>query len=164
MSTSRKEDGFTLIEVLVSLVLLSITMLVFFTVFQRYALVSVKNEDEIIAMNLARNTLVRLQENSDYIKPNFYDNEQYFDIDNHLLNNQFFTNWISVEKKQSVQDIPYYVYSTVAADYYITIKNVVPIGSKEPKDNYSLQTILIKIYKSDELKDEVAEIYGYLDE
>lgn len=53
----NKEDGFTLIEVLASLVILSIILITFFSFFNQALLFSSKNEDRLVAYNLARKTL-----------------------------------------------------------------------------------------------------------
>lgn len=53
----NKQDGFTLIEVLVSIVILSIILTTFFSFFSQSLIFSGKNEEKLVAYNLASKTL-----------------------------------------------------------------------------------------------------------
>lgn len=57
-----KQDGFTLLEVLVSIVLLFIILTSFFTFFSNSLIFSGKNEEELVSFNLASKTLKIIQD------------------------------------------------------------------------------------------------------
>ncbi|MBP3949660.1 prepilin-type N-terminal cleavage/methylation domain-containing protein [Bacillus suaedae] len=57
----KDQKGFTLVEILVSLVLLSIVLLSFLTIFTYTNQVAVRNNDTLVAVNLAKLTLARLK-------------------------------------------------------------------------------------------------------
>lgn len=52
-----KQDGFTLIEVLISIVILFIVLTSFFAFFSQSLVFSSKNEEQLVAFNLANKTL-----------------------------------------------------------------------------------------------------------
>lgn len=54
---TKQQNGFTLMEVLVSIVLVTIILTTFFSFFSQTVFVSGKNEDKLVALNLATNTL-----------------------------------------------------------------------------------------------------------
>lgn len=56
------EQGLTLLEVILSLVLLSFILLAFFQFFSQSMLFSSRNESDLIAINLARKTLSSIKE------------------------------------------------------------------------------------------------------
>jgi prepilin-type N-terminal cleavage/methylation domain-containing protein len=58
-----KQDGLTLIEVLVSIVILSIILTTFFSFFSQSLVFSGKNEEKLIAYNLASKTLKIVEKN-----------------------------------------------------------------------------------------------------
>jgi prepilin-type N-terminal cleavage/methylation domain-containing protein len=58
----KAESGFTLVEVLASIVILGIILTTFFGFFSQSLLFSSKNEEDLQAINLARKTLVVLQQ------------------------------------------------------------------------------------------------------
>jgi prepilin-type N-terminal cleavage/methylation domain-containing protein len=57
-----KQDGLTLIEVLVSIVILSIILTTFFSFFSQSLVFSGKNEEKLVAYNLASKTLRVVEE------------------------------------------------------------------------------------------------------
>jgi prepilin-type N-terminal cleavage/methylation domain-containing protein len=57
-----KQDGLTLIEVLVSIVILSIILTTFFSFFSQSMVFSGKNEEKLVAYNLASKTLRVVEE------------------------------------------------------------------------------------------------------
>jgi prepilin-type N-terminal cleavage/methylation domain-containing protein len=58
-----KQDGLTLIEVLVSIVILSIILTTFFSFFGQSLIFSGKNEEKLVAYNLASKTLKIVEKN-----------------------------------------------------------------------------------------------------
>jgi prepilin-type N-terminal cleavage/methylation domain-containing protein len=58
-----KQDGFTLIEVIVSIVILSIILTTFFSFFGQSLVFSGKNEEKLVAYNLASKTLKIAEKN-----------------------------------------------------------------------------------------------------
>lgn len=61
-SKHLKQDGLTLIEVLVSIVILSIILTTFFSFFSQSMTFSGKNEEKLVAYNLASKTLIVVEE------------------------------------------------------------------------------------------------------
>ncbi|WP_096153170.1 MULTISPECIES: type IV pilus modification PilV family protein [Bacillus] len=59
----KNESGFSLLEILVSLVILSFVLITFFSFSNQALFFSTKNEDKLVAYNLARKTLNIVTEN-----------------------------------------------------------------------------------------------------
>lgn len=59
----KMERGYTLIEVLASIVIVGIILTIFFGIYGQSMLFSNKNENQLIAMNLAREVLANKQQN-----------------------------------------------------------------------------------------------------
>ncbi len=68
----KKEEGFTLIEILAALLILSIVALAFTAYFSNALTFAKSNQNQTIMSNLARNALVYMQ------KQNFEDLQEYF--------------------------------------------------------------------------------------
>lgn len=68
MSFKRGNKGFTLIEVLAALVILSIVLLSFFSFFSQSALFTQKNRDKLTAVNLAQDTIVTIKKNTSFFQ------------------------------------------------------------------------------------------------
>lgn len=70
----RAKNGFTLIEVLASIIIIGIILTVFFGFYSQSMLFSNKNQQQLEALNIAREVLVHVQEktsyNSEYTKNN----------------------------------------------------------------------------------------------
>ena len=61
----RNENGMTLLELLLSMAILLIIFTVFFQFFSQTALFTMKNEEKIKAINIARETISEIKELSD---------------------------------------------------------------------------------------------------
>lgn len=75
MNVWENDKGFTLIEILVSITILSVVLVVFASFFTQSALFTKKNEKEIVALNLARLALEELRQNPQ----SFSNNEMVFE-------------------------------------------------------------------------------------
>ncbi|WP_017755977.1 type IV pilus modification PilV family protein [Calidifontibacillus oryziterrae] len=64
----NKQVGFTLIEVLAALVILSIILLSFFSFFSQSALFTQKHRENLIAINLAQDTIVAIKKNAEHFQ------------------------------------------------------------------------------------------------
>ncbi|WP_458412330.1 type IV pilus modification PilV family protein [Schinkia sp. CFF1] len=64
MFTKRGSKGFTLIEVLVAVVILSIILLTFFGFFSQSALFTNRNKQQLTAVNLAQEVIATMKSNS----------------------------------------------------------------------------------------------------
>ena len=62
-NTWKSESGFSLLEILASLVILSFILITFFSFSNQALFFSTKNEDKLVAYNLARKTLNIITEN-----------------------------------------------------------------------------------------------------
>jgi prepilin-type N-terminal cleavage/methylation domain-containing protein len=102
LKKSLSNKGFTLLEVLVSLVILSIIILTFANFFLLSNKTAVSNNDDLVAVNLAKATLEKIQINPFlYIKDprdgniDYENNPITFNIDNCPVNNSSCQNLFS---------------------------------------------------------------------
>jgi prepilin-type N-terminal cleavage/methylation domain-containing protein len=141
-----KQDGFTLLEVLVSVVLLFIVLTSFFSFFSQSLIFSGKNEEDLVAFNLARKTLkiVEGKYNEDISA-------------NTLLN---CTNFPTELKNELVSSQCYYQENQKKYYPEITLK-------KQTTSEYNelpiLYVIHVKIYNSNtSTKKLLSETFGYI--
>jgi prepilin-type N-terminal cleavage/methylation domain-containing protein len=138
----KNKNGFTLLEVLVSFTLLSIVILVFFSMFQRYAFISNNNEDNIVAMNLAEKIAAKIQHNSDAIE------DRYFFIPNNSLNlnHNITDNFLNIDVNRQIdKDNTHYYEATVNNQPFLfTIENITRRESDSYLEDHS--TINVKVY------------------
>ncbi|OZM57871.1 hypothetical protein CIB95_05810 [Lottiidibacillus patelloidae] len=157
MVEHNNKNGFTLLEVLVSFTLLSIVILIFFSAFQRYALVSNINEDNLVAMNLAKKVTVGMEKNTNEILEkygDFYDENAYLDINNEIENN--FLN-VEILEQLEINNIPYYKVMSGDQVFFISIKNITADNNKVTEH----ATINVEVLDS-RLTKVVAENFGYI--
>lgn len=83
---SKNKAGFTLIEVLAALVILSIILLSFFSFFSQSALFTQKNRDKLTAVNLAQDTVVAIKKNPSYFQKTKTYSTNYTEQERTILN------------------------------------------------------------------------------
>ncbi|OIJ18362.1 hypothetical protein BKP45_12360 [Anaerobacillus alkalidiazotrophicus] len=144
------QGGFTLIEVLASLVILSIILVTFFSFFNQALIFSGKNEEKLVAYNLARKTLNIVEE--DYADLN--------GIELTISCESYPTNYRDDLKLALYETTCYYKENNRYYFPEITI-------TKQSFDNFTspvLYLIHVKIYSSDHLveRELLSETFGYV--
>jgi prepilin-type N-terminal cleavage/methylation domain-containing protein len=147
----KAESGFTLLEVLASIVILGIILTTFFSFFSQSLLFSAKNEEDLQAINLARKTLVVLQQLE----------EVNFTGDTLLLQA---TSELSIET-----EIPhvYFIEDKNNNKYYIEVKDISRNYSKNQQLEITKQSIIpvqVRIYQSYPYSEDslLSETFGYV--
>ncbi|MCG1022199.1 prepilin-type N-terminal cleavage/methylation domain-containing protein [Sutcliffiella horikoshii] len=134
----RNDKGFTLLEVIVSIVILSIIILSFLTFFSQALFFSVKEERNLVGVNIAERILFNL--------------EEYSKIDSSLLNissgcdsPRIISNLLpDVEgfKKDSINQEKL-LYDMNGKDYY----SIITLCQDSKENDLSLHRIHIKVYQ-----------------
>jgi prepilin-type N-terminal cleavage/methylation domain-containing protein len=147
----KAESGFTLVEVLASIVILGIILTTFFGFFSQSLLFSSKNEEDLQAINLARKTLVVLQQLK---KVNLSG-------DTLLLQA---TSEFSIE-----EEIPhvYFIEDKNNKKYYIEAKDISRNFSKSQQLEITKQSIIpvqVRIYQGYPYSEDtlLSETFGYI--
>ncbi len=116
-SIKHKNDGFSLIEVLLSLVILSIIFITISNFFLQSALVSERNNEHYMAISLARSTIEKIKNGGYHIITGpgeyvFQSCNKSSDPDcTPVINNYSFTTRIEVKDKQGDEELyPFTVY------------------------------------------------------
>jgi type II secretory pathway pseudopilin PulG len=154
----KDNNGFTLLEVLVSFTLLSITVLVFFAVFPRLANVSNLNEENIVAANLAKKVLsVMVTQNEEILlKEDDLFQESYLRIleDSEDLND--FLSKLNIDEVEVIDDITYYHINASNEQFVVSIQNITKDHSPP-----SLLAVNVKVLNADKSK-VLAENLGFI--
>ncbi|GHH97193.1 type IV pilus modification PilV family protein [Neobacillus kokaensis] len=148
MKIYRDEKGITLIEVLVSITLLSIVLLSVMGFFPQMGLMNSHNEDKSKAINIAKEILINWQESSDV---------KWFVKTNHV------TGFTPTDPKVNYSNFSYdadYYYFETSKDIYdvhIKIKKTPDTSSKLSSVNYIVIQMLNK-----KTGNVVSETFGYV--
>ncbi|MDR6122187.1 prepilin-type N-terminal cleavage/methylation domain-containing protein [Bacillus sp. SLBN-46] len=139
MVMNEKEKGVTLIEVLISIVILSIIFLSFMRFFPQMGFMNNENADKTQAINTAKEILIEWQESEDL--KNFLKNPT----------GTFLQEYVKTEAG-------YYYFKTVESNYnvYIKIKISSDLVSTPNK------TFLIQVELLNKRNNIISETYGYI--
>ncbi|MGG1677591.1 prepilin-type N-terminal cleavage/methylation domain-containing protein [Neobacillus sp. NRS-1170] len=149
MDFKKNEKGLTLIEVLVSIVILSMVLLTTMSFFPQMGLVNKQNQDKTQAINIAKEVLINWQESSDV---------KWF-----LVKSDRVTGFTSTDPKVTYNAFTYdsnYYYFDATKDIYnvkIKIKKSPETSSRLSSVNYILVQMLNK--KNNNV---VSETFGYV--
>lgn len=148
MESIRNEKGVTLIEVLVSIVILSLVFMSFISFFPQMGLVNKQNIDKNQAINMAKEILINWQESSDV---------KWF-----LVKTDNVTGFTSTDPKVNYSnfhfDSDYYYFETSKDQYTIHIKI-----NKLPNTNSRLVSVnSIFIQLLNKKGNVVSETYGFV--
>jgi prepilin-type N-terminal cleavage/methylation domain-containing protein len=162
MSNQQKEAGFSLIELIASIAVLSVVVLVFLAIFQQFFIVSYKNEENLIAMNLARKALVVFQENQDDLQNNFYSgnggaSDTVFNIADHGKKQNNFLELLNVE----IITNELFKFKDTEEPFYLKMTNISKY-EQNGKPLYDLYAIHIQVFDSPTYERLVAETFGYI--
>jgi prepilin-type N-terminal cleavage/methylation domain-containing protein len=154
LKRNSKQDGFTLIEVLVSIVILSIILTTLFSFFGQSLLFSGKNEEKLVAYNLASKTLKVVEKN---FKNTLLSNQQNIGIS---ASNTSCTNQMEELVSPTNLTICYFIENKKSYYPYISI-------TKESTSFASpvLFTVNVKIFNSaniDPNRKLLSETFGYI--
>ncbi|MFP5106506.1 type IV pilus modification PilV family protein [Neobacillus sp. C211] len=149
MKFIQNEKGVTLIEVLVSIVLLSIIFLSFMSFFPQMGLMNNQNQDKAKAINIAKEVLVNWQESSDV---------KWF-----LVKTDQVTGFTPTEPKVAYSrfayDVNYYNFETTKDNYDVNIKiNRFPETSSRLS---SINSIVVQLLDKKN-RHVVSETFGYV--
>jgi prepilin-type N-terminal cleavage/methylation domain-containing protein len=146
-----KQYGFTLIEVLVSIVILSIVLTSFFAFFSQSMVFSGKNEEDLVAFNLANKTLKTVE--SKYKVETLSQNLTFNSCSNYPQNIKDILN-LSSTCSYNVNKKRYYPEITLTKQAYVNNS-----GENLP----TLYIINVKIFGSpSQPKKLLSETYGYV--
>ena len=137
----NNQSGFTLLEVLAAITILSIVLITFFSFFSQGILFSSKNEDKIVAVNLARDVLGVIKTN-----------EQMIDSSN--TSEEIITTFLTELKLEST---PPYCFTQYNDCYYPRVSILPPTPEEE---RLNLVRVKVEIYLEEERL--LTETYGYL--
>jgi type II secretory pathway pseudopilin PulG len=149
MKFIRNEKGITLIEVLVSIVLLSITFLSVMSFFPQMGLMNNQNQDKARAINLAKEVLINWQDSSDV---------KWF-----LVKTDQVTGFTSTEPKvvytRFYFDVNYYYFESTKDKYDVLIRiNRYPETSSRLS---SINSIVVQLLDKKK-RHVVSETFGYV--
>lgn len=154
-----KQDGFTLVEVLVSIVILSIVLTTFFSFFGQSLVFSGKNEEKLVAYNLAEKTMRIVESN---YKNKLLATQTKIEISSTNIPCSNYSSGFSPELTAVTNPSTCY-YRENQKNYYPHI-----IIMKQPTD-FSAPTLFVisvKIYNSNNLTDPnrklLSETFGYI--
>jgi prepilin-type N-terminal cleavage/methylation domain-containing protein len=154
-----KQEGFTLVEVLVSIVILSIVLTTFFSFFGQSLVFSGKNEEKLVAYNLAEKTMRIVESN---YKNKLQPTQSKIEISSTSTPCSNYSNGFPPELT-AVTNPSTCFYKENQKSYYPYI-----IITKQPTDftEPSLFVISVKIYNSINLTDPnrklLSETFGYI--
>lgn len=119
----KKEEGFTLIEILAALLILSIVALAFTAYFSNALTFAKSNQNQTIMSNLARNALVYMQ------KQNFEELQKYFDSDSATVVR---TGNATTTKRVGITPETFSGCTTATSAGTCTFRNIFPSGNLQP--------------------------------
>ncbi|MFP7299847.1 prepilin-type N-terminal cleavage/methylation domain-containing protein [Neobacillus niacini] len=152
MKLINNEKGVTLIEVIISIAILSILLISFMNFFPQMGLMNRQNEDKTQAINTAKNLLVDWQE-SIKVKGFLTKNNQGSGFTpNNIGDKEYYTHF---DPNPSGSD---YIFKTTKDNYDVNITI-----SKNPRKNsnaYSVHLIIVQLLN--DKGNTVSETYGYI--
>ncbi|MDN3018503.1 prepilin-type N-terminal cleavage/methylation domain-containing protein [Paenibacillus sp. BSR1-1] len=143
MELSKNEKGLTLIEVLISIVILSMILLTTMSFFPQMGLMNNQNKVKTQGINTAKELLLKWQNDSDRL-------------------NLFFKNPNAsiIAEYKPITGKDYYNFETVEGDFFVNIQ--IKINPSKESKIYNAHQIFIKLYKNNKRDIAVSETYGYV--
>ncbi|WP_096153199.1 prepilin-type N-terminal cleavage/methylation domain-containing protein [Bacillus sp. FJAT-45066] len=135
----ENNKGFTLIEILVSIVILSIIIVTFLSFFSQALFYSVKEEDKLTGINIAERIMFNVKQSDDIIDLLFLN--EYVCGQNPLNINNSFSGDVDLEYKD---DVNLFYYEVNNKEYYL---DIIICSTPEERDLFLSRTH-IKIYQS----------------
>ncbi|MFF2447730.1 prepilin-type N-terminal cleavage/methylation domain-containing protein [Neobacillus sp. NPDC058068] len=151
MEIVRNEKGVTLIEILISIVILSIIFLSIMRFFPQMGLMNQQNENKSQAINTAKGLLIDWQE-SNKVKTFIANDKQTIGFITNVNNKDYYTNF---NPNPSGTD---YIFTTIKNSYEVTIK--IKKSPIEKSNVYSVHLIVMQLKNKN--GNVVAETYGYV--
>jgi type II secretory pathway pseudopilin PulG len=163
----KNDKGFQLIEIILSITLLSVILLVFFGYFQQAQRFSIQNETSASASQLSQEILEEVRSSSlSAEKLNEYTNGTY----NTEINKQHFYTKVSIQP--ALDNIKKYPFNQSYVDSLFFLDNLDPLGLIDLLENLtnieitnnlqSLQFIKVEIsVDKNGIREKIYETYGY---
>lgn len=142
MNNIKSEKGITLVEVLVSITLLSIVLITLMNIFPQMGMMNNHNKMKAQGINTAKEVLLKWQNDNDRIK------------------NFFATPDVSVIAEYKPIAGNAYNFEYVNGDFLVNVK-INKNFSKE-SDIYNAHLIVVKLFNKNKTDTVVSETYGYV--